>query len=256
MRQMILAATIIALAAVTVAMADDLPKREVQPSQFNLNPQQLGQPRVTVIITRLEEEVELLEARRDIRRAYEKAATVGVKSAKVNFERIGRLVQTGVITREESDKAKLDVEAAEAQLEIRVAEMKEVDVKIKYAKKRLDETLVEERLIAVVSGTVSVDGKPIEKGSISFLPVDGVGVTIGGSIEGGKYTLSRVPFGPAKVEIRVPKVTGKKKLYDTPDSPTRDTLSEVLPNKYNVATELRFNVQPGKNEKNWDLSTK
>src|SRR5579872_5804936 len=105
MRQITRAATIVALAAVTVAMANDPPIFVSQPPQLKVNPQQLGQPRVTVSIALLEEEVELLEAHRDTRRAYVKAADVGVKSAKANFERTSRLVQTGAASREEGEKA-------------------------------------------------------------------------------------------------------------------------------------------------------
>ncbi len=53
-----------------------------------------------------------------------------------------------------------------------------------------------------------------------------------------------------------PKAVGKKKLYDTPESPTQEVFEEVLPQKYNEATELRIDVQKGKNEKNWELSSK
>jgi len=109
---------------------------------------------------------------------------------------------------------------------------------------------------AQVTGTVSVDGRPLEKGSISFIPADGKGATAGSEIKDGKYTVSKVSPGTVMVQIRYPKVTGKTKLYDTPDSPTRDTLTEGLPKKYNDNTELRFDVQPGKNEKDWELSTR
>jgi hypothetical protein len=92
--------------------------------------------------------------------------------------------------------------------------------------------------------------------SISFVPADGQGPTAGSEIKDGKYVVSKVPAGTMLVQIRYAKATGKKKLYDTPDSPTRDTFTEVLPRKYNDETELRLEVQPGKNEKNWELSTK
>jgi hypothetical protein len=108
---------------------------------------------------------------------------------------------------------------------------------------------------AEVAGTVSVDGQPVEKGSISFIPADGKGVTAGSDIKDGKYVATGVSLGTAKIQIRVPKVTGKKMLYDDKNV-TRDTFSESLPKKYNDDTELRFDVQPGKNEKNWDISTK
>lgn len=106
-----------------------------------------------------------------------------------------------------------------------------------------------------VSGTVTVDGKAPESGAISFIPVDGMTATTGAVITQGKYE-SQAPLGESKVEIRIPKIVGKKKLYDTPDSPTQEIMEEVLPAKYNEATELRFSGEKGKNEKNFDLSTK
>lgn len=112
-----------------------------------------------------------------------------------------------------------------------------------------------ESKMTTVSGVVTVDGKPAEKGSISFIPVDGMTATTGAVIENGKYT-SEAPLGESKVEIRVPKVVGKKKLYDTPDSPVQEVLAEVLPSKFNEETELRFVGERGKNEKNWDLTSK
>jgi hypothetical protein len=107
-----------------------------------------------------------------------------------------------------------------------------------------------------VSGTVLVDGQPIEKGAISFVPVDGKGQTAGGEIKDGKYLVPNASPGTMKVEIRYSKVTGTKKLYDDEKSPVRNTYGEGLPEKYHDKTELRFDVKPGKNEKNWDLSTK
>ena len=112
-----------------------------------------------------------------------------------------------------------------------------------------------ESKMATVTGSVTIDGKPAESGSISFVPVDGMSSTSGASIVDGKFT-SEAPIGESKVEIRVPKVVGKKKLYDTPDSPVQNVMEEVLPAKYNESTELRLTAQKGKNEKNFELSTK
>jgi len=108
---------------------------------------------------------------------------------------------------------------------------------------------------AEVSGLVTVDGEPAKTGSIGFFPVDGKSPTAGGKIEAGKYS-AQVPFGEAKVEIRVSKVVGQKKLYDTPNSPVQPIMKETLPEKYNEETELRFDVQPGTNKKDFDLKTK
>jgi len=106
---------------------------------------------------------------------------------------------------------------------------------------------------AEVTGTVSFEGKPVEKGAITFRATDGKGGTSGGEILNGKYTVL-APLGPTKVEINGTKVVGKKKIYNTPDSPTMDVAEELLPKKYNEKTELTFDVKPGKNEKDFPLT--
>ena len=109
--------------------------------------------------------------------------------------------------------------------------------------------------MGVVTGTISVDGTPAKSGSIAFIPVNGKSSTAGAEIVDGRYT-ANVPFGAAKVEIRVPKVVGQKKLYDTPNSPIQPLLAESLPRKFNDDTELKLDVQPGKNLQDYELTTR
>lgn len=111
--------------------------------------------------------------------------------------------------------------------------------------------------VSEVSGTVQVDGAPVEEGTISFTPASGTTQTNAGAIKGGKYSV-KVPAGSMKVFISVPKVVGSKKRYDTPDSPEVPITEETLPEKYSSRkkTELLFDVVPGKNQKDWDLKTK
>ena len=92
-------------------------------------------------------------------------------------------------------------------------------------------------------------------GSIAFFPVDGRSTTSGAEILDGQYTAT-VPLGASKVEIRVPKVTGQKKLYDTPDSPIKEMMTESLPTKYNDATELTLDVTRGEIRQDYELTTK
>ncbi|QJW94234.1 hypothetical protein [Frigoriglobus tundricola] len=108
---------------------------------------------------------------------------------------------------------------------------------------------------AEVSGTVAYEGKPVEDGAITFFLADGKGAT-GGTIKGGKYTATKVPIGNVKVTITGKKVVGKKKAYNTPDSPEVEQTAELLPPKYSAKdkTELTFEVKTGANEKNWDLA--
>lgn len=105
-----------------------------------------------------------------------------------------------------------------------------------------------------VSGTVSYDGKPLEDGLIEFLPAEGKGQTASAPIKDGKYSVTKASVGNAKVQIRGSKVTGKKKMYDTPDSPEVAIIAELLPPKYHEKSELTFEVKRGANEKNWDLA--
>jgi hypothetical protein len=107
----------------------------------------------------------------------------------------------------------------------------------------------------VVTGTVTVDGSPAKSGSIAFFPIDRKSSTAGSEIVAGQYT-AQVALGTSKVEIRVPKVVGEKKLYDAPNSPIKKLLAESLPPKYNDQTELKLDVHSGKNRQDFELTTK
>jgi hypothetical protein len=108
--------------------------------------------------------------------------------------------------------------------------------------------------LGVVTGTISVDGAPAKSGSIAFFPTNRKSSTAGSEIIDGRYT-AKVALGTAKVEIRVPKVVGKKKLYDKPDSPMKEVLSESLPRKYNDETELKLDIHAGENVQDYELAT-
>lgn len=106
----------------------------------------------------------------------------------------------------------------------------------------------------IVSGSVVVDGKPAETGAISFIPVNGRGTTAGAVIEQGKYKAT-VPVGEVRIEIRVSKVVGEQKIYDTPDSPIQEVMEESLPARFNDQSELTWEVPSGKSTKDFDLQT-
>lgn len=50
-----------------------------------------------------------------------------------------------------------------------------------------------------VSGTVTLDGKPLPVGKIAFTPSKGTGTT--GEIKDGQYSVDRVPVGDVKVTV-------------------------------------------------------
>jgi hypothetical protein len=106
-----------------------------------------------------------------------------------------------------------------------------------------------------VKGSVTLDGQPLATGKILFAAADGVAPAAEATVTAGQYE-SIVPLGSKRVEIRAPKVTGQKKMYDTPDSPTVDTVVELLPAKYNVNSELTMTVEGAEQEQNFDLKSK
>jgi len=109
--------------------------------------------------------------------------------------------------------------------------------------------------ISEVSGNVTYDGVSVDDGSILFRASDGSQTTeYGGPIKNGQYT-AKVPPGEMIVTVSWLKPTGKmKKAYDTPDSKEYPEKAEAIPEKYNTQTELRYDVKPGKHQKNWDLA--
>ena len=109
--------------------------------------------------------------------------------------------------------------------------------------------------LATVTGGVTVDGAPAKVGAISFFAVDGQAPSAGAPIVDGKFT-ARVTPGLCTVQIRVSKIVGKKKIYDTPDSPVREVWAEVLPPKYNDDSQLQLDVKPGKNTQDYELKSK
>jgi len=60
---------------------------------------------------------------------------------------------------------------------------------------------------ATVSGEVTLDGRPVGSGYITFTPEDGKGPDAGGPIVDGRYSVSGLPAGP-----KVVKVMGVKKV--------------------------------------------
>jgi hypothetical protein len=67
-----------------------------------------------------------------------------------------------------------------------------------------------------ISGTVQLDGKPLDKGAIRFSPIEGTkGPIVGGTIENGRYQLSKA-VGPMEGRHRV---EIKCQSKDRPTSP-------------------------------------
>ena len=106
-----------------------------------------------------------------------------------------------------------------------------------------------------VTGDVTLDGQPMKKGAIQFVPADGKSAEVGVDIVDGKFT-AVVPFGDMQVKITSDKVTGSRKMYDTPDSPTVDDTKQVVLAKYNTATTLKITVKGGSQTERFEVQSK
>ena len=82
---------------------------------------------------------------------------------------------------------------------------------------------------AKVSGTVTLDGTPIEKGVINFMSADKVGAAGEDSAEinAGKFTAAKVPVGKVRMYVIATKETGKMIKGSSTDIP--ETISIIPP---------------------------
>ena len=113
---------------------------------------------------------------------------------------------------------------------------------------------------ASVSGTVTLDGEPVENGAITLVAVTGDEGPTGANIVDGSYRIRKTQgpvAGHFRVEIRWSKPTGKKILVmdGIPDSGMRDELAEAIPAKYNKESVLEIEIQKGNNQRDFELTT-
>lgn len=96
-----------------------------------------------------------------------------------------------------------------------------------------------------VEGIVTLDGQPLEQGSIEFDPLPGTpGPTAGGEIVNGKFAIpaARGPLaGRFTVRIKSAGLTGRKILNPRKNAMV-DEFAQRLPAKYNSESRLQAEV--------------
>jgi len=113
---------------------------------------------------------------------------------------------------------------------------------------------------ASVSGTVTLDGEPVKNGAITLVALTGDEGPTGADIVDGYYRIRKTQgpvAGRFRVEIRWPKPTGKRipVMDGIPDSGMRDELAEAIPVKYNKESVLEIEIQKGKIQRDFELTT-
>lgn len=110
---------------------------------------------------------------------------------------------------------------------------------------------------ADVNGKVTLDGQPLESGSITFLPTKiGKGVPATAEIKNGSFSLAGengATIGSNRVEITSIKKTGKISNFD--GIQTEETV-QIIPAKFNSESELTTDVKAGANQPEFALTSK
>ncbi|MBN2292315.1 MAG: hypothetical protein JXM70_07815 [Pirellulales bacterium] len=110
---------------------------------------------------------------------------------------------------------------------------------------------------AEISGKVLLDGQPLKKGSISFIPTAGnKGPAAGASISDGTYHIKRekgAAIGKNIVQIRALKATGKK--MRSASGELFDEFVSVVPSEYGANSKIVKEVRPGANQIDINIET-
>lgn len=116
--------------------------------------------------------------------------------------------------------------------------------------------------VAPVSGTITLDGKPLSNALVAFQPIadagkpsPGMGST-GVTDATGKYTLKTVDTDRPGAVVAKHSVIINMKI-ESSDLDTLRPPQKGLPAKYNLQSELQFDVQPGGTDTaNFDLKSR
>lgn len=108
----------------------------------------------------------------------------------------------------------------------------------------------------VVRGSVSLDGKPADEGSVSFQPAEGNGPSSGGSVKDGRFEAAGLVPGKYKVTVRAALKTGKQIPAGPPNPPgaMMDELIRHPPEGKNPEPEV-VEVSKGMQPLTFDLKT-
>jgi hypothetical protein len=114
----------------------------------------------------------------------------------------------------------------------------------------------------VVHGTVTLDGRPLDEGTVQLSAIDGQAPTAGAQIVDGKFeTRAAVNKYRVKIESNIAvgpdgkKVQTGKKINKYAPQP-EFTVKQLVPDKYNTNSNLELDVKSGLNEPKFELTSK
>lgn len=112
------------------------------------------------------------------------------------------------------------------------------------------------RSTVTLQGTVSLDGTPVDEGTISFEPKDGKGGSVSAQITDGNFE-TRIEPGVKIVKINSPKMLRTEPAYPgSPDSPMIEVSTEQIPAKYNSPSRLEKDLTEVSGPVSFELTSK
>lgn len=112
-----------------------------------------------------------------------------------------------------------------------------------------------------IRGEVRLDGKPIDRGSIRFTPMDGgQSLSAGAMIRDGEFDVPQergLPPGTYRLSVSSPDREGEKVPYRAgPGQPTIMVTRDRIPVSYNMESEHQIELEAsGKNFFEFDIAT-
>lgn len=104
-----------------------------------------------------------------------------------------------------------------------------------------------------VSGSATLDDKPVPHGFIQFQPTSPDGVAAGGAITDGKYAISRDQGPtPGDYKVLISSSSGPEAASDEPPPPPgapTPVAKDPIPAEYNSASKLTAKIEAGKENK-------
>ncbi|MCA8997235.1 MAG: carboxypeptidase regulatory-like domain-containing protein [Planctomycetaceae bacterium] len=92
-----------------------------------------------------------------------------------------------------------------------------------------------------VSGKITLDGQPLNNGTIEFTPVEN-GNPSGASIQNGEFSIpSEKGLPPGDYIVRISASDPNEKPVEAPGE-SHEIAPELIPEEYNVKSALRFHV--------------
>jgi hypothetical protein len=107
-----------------------------------------------------------------------------------------------------------------------------------------------------ISGLVTVDDQPLDRGKVDFEPADGKGTTAAAVIRDGRYQCMAMPGGK-KIRITGGKVVGQHPFTPgNPASPMVEDIKSLVPARYNTETTLSCEIVRGTSSYDFKLQSR